>query len=104
MVNEAGELGIDGMLVREVEGGLVEIVDGCVCCTVLGDLSQALADLLQASTQPLDRVLIETSGLASPGPVVRTLGASAGVGLCDPSSRPGFVAPGAPFFRVSLLK
>ena len=36
--------------------------------------------------------------------VVRTLGASAGVGLCDPSSRPGFVAPGAPFFRVSLLK
>lgn len=75
VVNEAGALGIDGMLVREVEGGLVEIVDGCVCCTVLGDLSQALADLLQASTQPLDRVLIETSGLASPGPVVRTLGA-----------------------------
>lgn len=77
VVNEAGELGVDGFLIREANWGLVEIVDGCVCCTVLGDLSRALAGILQTAKEPLDRILIETSGLASPGPVVRTLGAVA---------------------------
>ena len=77
VVNEAGSLGVDGLLVREAEWGLVEIVDGCVCCTVLGDLAAALAGLLKESGAAPDRILIETSGLASPGPVVRTLGAVA---------------------------
>lgn len=77
IVNEAGSLGVDGQLVRETEWGLVEISDGCICCTVLGDLAGALASLLREHDAPLDRVLIETSGLASPGPVVRTLGAVA---------------------------
>ncbi len=77
IVNEAGSLGIDGQLVREAEWGLVEISDGCICCTVLGDLAGALASLLRGTDEPIDRVLIETSGLASPGPVVRTLGAVA---------------------------
>ena len=77
IVNEAGSLGIDGQLVRETEWGLVEISDGCICCTVLGDLAGALASLLREAVEPIERVLIETSGLASPGPVVRTLGAVA---------------------------
>ena len=75
VVNEVGELGVDGMLVQRAEWGLVELVDGCLCCTVLGDLSQALAGLLQAGDGVPDRILIEASGLASPGPVVRTIGA-----------------------------
>ena len=75
IVNEAGALGIDGQLVRETDWGLIEISDGCICCTVLGDLAGALASILRDAKEPLDRVLIETSGLASPGPVVRTLGA-----------------------------
>jgi len=77
VVNEVGELGVDGLLVERADWGLVELVDGCLCCTVLGDLSQALAGLLQASAGPPERILIEASGLASPGPVVRTLGAVA---------------------------
>jgi len=75
VVNEAGSLGVDGMLVRQADWGLVELVDGCVCCTVLGDLSEALAGLMQERGEALERIIIETSGLASPGPVVRTLGA-----------------------------
>ena len=75
VVNEVGELGVDGMLVQQADWGFVELMDGCVCCTVLGDLSHALADLLQSPDGPPDRILIEASGLASPGPVVRTLGA-----------------------------
>ena len=77
VVNEVGELGIDGLLVERADWGLIELVDGCLCCTVLGDLSQALAALLQASDGPPDRILIEASGLASPGPVARTIGAVA---------------------------
>jgi len=75
VVNEVGELGVDGLLVQRAEWGLVELLDGCVCCTVLGDLSVALAGLLQTTQGSLERIIIETSGLASPGPVVRTLGA-----------------------------
>ena len=74
-MNEVASLGVDGELVEEADWGLVELVDGCVCCTVLGDLTTALANLLQIGDEPPDRVVIETSGLASPGPVVRTLGA-----------------------------
>ena len=75
VVNEVGELGVDGVLIERADWGLVELVDGCLCCTVLGDLSQALAGLLQSAGGPPERILIEASGLASPGPVVRTLGA-----------------------------
>lgn len=75
VVNEVGELGVDGLLIQRADWGLVELVDGCLCCTVLGDLSQALAGLLQAGDGPPERIIIEASGLASPGPVVRTIGA-----------------------------
>ena len=73
VVNEYGDVGVDGLLVEQADWGFVELMDGCVCCTVLGDLSEALAGLLQASGGPPDRIVIEASGLASPGPVVRTL-------------------------------
>lgn len=78
LVNEFGEVGVDGRLVVATEDELVQLENGCVCCTVRGDLSRALVDLLDRRGRLLggarfDHVLIEASGLASPGPIVQTL-------------------------------
>lgn len=71
IVNEFGEIGIDGQLmVSEGEEQLVEFNNGCLCCTVRGDLVQTLAGLIERSA--LDAVLIETTGLADPAPVAST--------------------------------
>jgi G3E family GTPase len=72
VVNEYGSEGIDGKLVVGVRDELVELANGCVCCTVRGDLSRTLRRLLGRRRAP-ERVLIETSGLASPGPAAQTL-------------------------------
>ncbi|MFT7678796.1 MAG: G3E family GTPase [Planctomycetota bacterium] len=79
VVNEFGDAGIDGSLV--VGGGeeLIELDGGCICCTVRGDLSRTLRDLAARRRRRLgrrlkfERVVIEASGLASPGPAVQTL-------------------------------
>ncbi len=78
VVNEYGELGIDGSLVVSSADELVQLANGCVCCTVRGDLQQSLIQLLDARTRrfrkkPFDRILIEASGLAAPGPIAQTL-------------------------------
>lgn len=77
IVNEAGAVALDGRLIVGTTEEIVEIRDGCVCCTVRGDLSAAVGRLLDRRTswfRPLkfDRILVECSGLASPGPVVQT--------------------------------
>ncbi len=77
VVNEFGEVPIDGALVRQSDDQLVELSNGCVCCTVRGDLQRTVLDLLARRERlvlPLsfDRVVIEASGLADPGPVVQT--------------------------------
>ena len=79
LVNEFGELSIDDRLVVATEENLVELAGGCVCCTVRGDLVLALERLerrarggLWRRARPLDRVLVETTGLAEPGPLVKT--------------------------------
>lgn len=71
IVNEYGEVGIDGQLVVDTQDEVVELNNGCICCTVRSDLIGALRDLL-ASGRPIDRIIIETSGLADPAPVVQT--------------------------------
>ena len=78
IVNEFGEVGIDGRLVVGVEENVVQLSNGCLCCTVRGDLVTTVHDLLArrreaVETVPFDRILIEASGLASPGPAVQTL-------------------------------
>lgn len=79
VVNEYGEAGVDGRLVVGARDEVVELSNGCVCCTVRGDLALALGDLLERRGRRLlgklafDRVVIEASGLASPGPVAQTL-------------------------------
>ena len=72
VVNEAGEIGLDGQLLRDSSDDVVEIADGCVCCTSQGELLDAITRLHRAAGQ-LDRIVVETSGLADPGPVVDAL-------------------------------
>src|ERR1044072_9305606 len=81
IVNEFGEVGIDGRLVVGVEDNVVQLSNACLCCTVRGDrlttvhdpLTRRLAAQEAAQDIPFDRILIEASGLASPGPAVQTL-------------------------------
>jgi G3E family GTPase len=78
IVNEFGEVGIDGRLVVGVEENVVQLSNGCLCCTVREDLVSTVHALLArrreaVETAPFDRILIEASGLASPGPAVQTL-------------------------------
>ncbi|MEX1023529.1 MAG: GTP-binding protein [Planctomycetota bacterium] len=78
IVNEFGDLGIDGGLIVAADEEVVELANGCVCCTVRGDLVTALHGLLDRRRRrfratPIERLAIETSGLASPGPILQTL-------------------------------
>ncbi|MBU6272566.1 MAG: GTP-binding protein [Betaproteobacteria bacterium] len=74
--NEFGEEGIDNdLLLQEREEQIVEMNNGCICCTVRGDLVRILNDLRQrreSGELAFDRVIIETTGLADPGPVAQT--------------------------------
>lgn len=69
--NEYGEVGIDHALVWQSDDEIVELNNGCLCCTVRGDLLRLLTKLA-ARRDTFDRVVIETTGLADPGPVVQT--------------------------------
>ena len=71
IVNEYGELGIDGLLVTATDETIVELNNGCVCCIVRGDLIEALIRLVEDG-RGFDRVVIETSGLADPAPVIQS--------------------------------
>lgn len=73
--NEFGETGIDGELLIQGDEQIVEMNNGCICCTVRGDLVRILGDLAQklaAKEISFDRVIIETTGLADPAPVAQT--------------------------------
>jgi G3E family GTPase len=69
--NEFGEIGIDHELVIGTEEELFEMNNGCICCTVRGDLIRILG-LLMKRRNTFDHIVIETTGLADPGPVVQT--------------------------------
>ena len=77
LINEFGEVGIDHHLVEKIDDSTVLLDSGCVCCSVQGDLVKALKQLHQRSSKreipPLARVVIETTGLADPVPVIYTL-------------------------------
>ena len=75
IVNEFGEIGIDGDLVVSSDEELFEMNNGCICCTVRGDLIRTLHGLLQKTQEgarPFDAIIVETTGLADPGPVAQT--------------------------------
>jgi G3E family GTPase len=79
IVNEAGEIGLDGVILRE-EGGdtpVAMLANGCICCQAGSDLAFTIDRLLATerpgATGPLRRIVLETSGLSKPGPVLRQL-------------------------------
>src|SRR6185369_8098959 len=69
--NEFGEVGVDQELVIGAEEEIFEMNNGCICCTVRGDLIRILGNLMKRKDR-FDYVLIETTGLADPGPVAQT--------------------------------
>jgi len=69
--NEFGEIGIDQALVISADEEVFEMSNGCLCCTVRGDLIRVLGNLMKRRDK-FDRVLVETTGLADPGPVAQT--------------------------------
>lgn len=77
IINEFGEVGIDHLLVEQSSDGVIELSDGCLCCTIRGELVDTLADLMDrmqtGKIQPLKRVVIETTGLADPAPVLQSV-------------------------------
>jgi len=77
IVNEIGEVGIDHHLLRRVDERTVLLASGCVCCTLRGDLSEELLDLLdrrgRREIPRFRRVVVETTGLADPAPILSTL-------------------------------
>jgi G3E family GTPase len=77
LINEFGEVGLDHLLVQRVDEAVVLLESGCICCTIRGDLNGALRGLLdrrdRAEIPAFDRVVIETTGLADPGPILYTL-------------------------------
>jgi len=77
IINEFGEIGLDHHLVEASEDSLIELTTGCLCCKVRTDLAETLQNLLrrrdEGSCSPFDRIVIETSGLADPAPILQTL-------------------------------
>lgn len=77
LINEFGEVGIDNLLVQEIAPNTILLPSGCVCCSVRGDLKQALIDLHgkrnRGEIPAFRRVLLETTGLADPAPILSTL-------------------------------
>ena len=71
IVNEFGEEGIDNDLVVDADEEVFEMNNGCICCTVRGDLIRILGGLMKRADQ-LDAIIVETTGLADPAPVAQT--------------------------------
>jgi G3E family GTPase len=76
IVNEFGEAGLDHDLIEAVDEEIVLMQSGCLCCSVRGDLARTMATLIDRRTAgsiSFERVMIETTGLAEPGPILQTL-------------------------------
>jgi G3E family GTPase len=84
VINEYGEVGIDDALLRASSDATVLLGNGCVCCTVRTDLQESLralyADRARGAVPSFRRVIIETSGLADPGPVLQTFASDRALG------------------------
>ena len=77
IVNEWGEIGLDHLLIEKVEGDVILLSSGCLCCSLRGDLVEAMRDLIgrrdKGEIAPFGRIVIETSGLAEPAPILQAL-------------------------------
>lgn len=79
IVNEFGEIGLDHILLEEVEEGVLLLESGCICCTIRSDLRETIRSLQEKAGKgliaPFRRIVIETTGLADPAPIVSTIAA-----------------------------
>jgi G3E family GTPase len=77
LINEFGEISLDHLMVKNVSGSTVVLQNGCVCCSVRSELRAGLRELIDGRAKgevpPFDRIMIETTGLADPVPVVQTI-------------------------------
>lgn len=77
LINEFGDAGLDHLLIGEIDQDTVLLENGCVCCSIRGELKTALLDMLsrrqRGQLPPFRRIVVETTGLATPGPVLATL-------------------------------
>jgi G3E family GTPase len=77
VINEYGEVGLDHLLVERVDGEVAVLASGCICCTIRSDLEETLRALLtrrdRGEVPPFRRILVETTGLADPAPIVQLL-------------------------------
>ena len=77
LINEFGDVGVDHHLVEKLDDNVVLMESGCLCCTVRGDLTRSLRELFMRAMRreipPVSRVILETTGLADPAPVLYAL-------------------------------
>lgn len=77
LINEFGEIGLDHLLVERIDADMLVMTSGCLCCSIRGDLIATLEDVLRRRDNgrmaPFERVIIETTGLADPAPVLHTI-------------------------------
>ena len=77
LINEFGEIGLDHLFIEKIDGDMVLMSSGCVCCTIRGDLVNTLEDLLKrldnGRIKPFKRVVLETTGLADPAPILHAI-------------------------------
>lgn len=77
IINEFGEVGLDHDLIETSDESFIQLQTGCLCCAIRGDLTRTLGDILErrrtGSVTPFERVVIETSGLADPAPILQAL-------------------------------
>ena len=77
IINEFGEVGIDHLLVETADENVFEMASGCLCCTIRGDLADTLGNLVKrrdaGAIKSFERIVIETTGLADPSPVLHTI-------------------------------
>ncbi|ENN93104.1 CobW family GTP-binding protein [Bartonella vinsonii] len=77
IINEFGEVGIDHLLVEKTTEGIIELTNGCLCCNLRSDLIDTLTDLINridgGDLKQLNRIIIETTGLADPAPILQAL-------------------------------
>jgi G3E family GTPase len=83
IINEFGEIGLDHELVEASEDSFIALTTGCLCCKVRSDLAETLGEMLRrraaGTVAPFERVVIETSGLADPAPILQTLMTDVGI-------------------------
>ena len=88
IVNEFGEIGIDNELVVGADEEVFEMNNGCICCTVRGDLIRIIEGLMRRKGK-FDAIIVETTGLADPAPVAQTFFVDENVGRQDQARRGG---------------